>query len=165
MIKQLNLFVLILGFMACNKDDGLNPVAIGKATALKNGIDWSANVSYFVKNVPFNIGFDIGLVVYNSEGHPRESLSFYRFKNHFEPQTIYLTNSQIENDSIGMFYTTLIDDGDVVGDIYSLDTITSNNFIQLTSYNSSRAEIKGIFNVSLILTRDDGDGKCSSSNS
>ncbi|MCH7525096.1 MAG: hypothetical protein IIC74_08820 [Bacteroidetes bacterium] len=157
MIKHLILFMLIFGLIACNKDDDFSPVKIGNATALKNGVGWSANVYYFTENSPSNLGFSMGMEVYNNEGLRRENISFIRFKNHFNPQTIYPTNYQIENDSIRIFYSTILDDGDVVGDIYDIDTTATNNFIQITSYNSSRAEIKGIFNVSLILTRDSNE--------
>ncbi|MCH7523985.1 MAG: hypothetical protein IIC74_02980 [Bacteroidetes bacterium] len=158
MTKKLLLFILIVIIMACINDDNIGPDKIGEVTALKNGIEWSANIYNFGKSLPFDIGFSMGIKVYNNKGFLREDLYFYRFQNHFNPQTIYLTNAHVENDSVGVFYTTLIDDGDVLGDIYDLDTTTTNNFIQITSYNSSKAEIKGIFNVSLILTRDDGDG-------
>lgn len=157
MKKHLILFLLFLGLIACTKDDVSNSEVIGNASAIKNGIEWFSDVNFFHKNIPFNIGFDINLIKYNNKGLARESLSFYRLQNTFEPQTIHLTNSQVENDSLGVFYTTLIDDGDVLGDIYGLDTTATNNFIQITNYNSFKSEIEGIFNVSLILTRDSND--------
>ena len=158
MTKHLILAILILALGACSKDDGSNTEVIGNASALKNGIEWNSYINYFSKNKPFNIGFDIGIVKYNEEGLPREGLSFFRLLNNFDSQAIYLTNSQIENDSTGVFYSTILEDGDVLGDIYELDTTATNNFIQITNYNSERAEIKGKFNVSLVLTRDDGYG-------
>ena len=39
-------------------------------------------------------------------------------------------------------------------DVYSVDTTAVNNFIHFTSYNSQKAEVEGIFNVSMVLTRD-----------
>lgn len=158
MSNKIVLFILIFGFIACSSDDDIGPdIYTGTATALKNGEAWSS-VAYFDEINTSPSSFILRADVYNNEGLWRETFDIRRIQPNLNIQEITSTNNQNDLGLLSADYGTLIDDGDVVGDIYSLDTNATNNFIQITSYNSSRAEIEGIFNVSFILTRDDGDG-------
>lgn len=49
-------------------------------------------------------------------------------------------------------------DGDVLGDIYELDTLESSNFLLLTNIDPREKKIEGIFNINLKIKRDDGIG-------
>ncbi len=157
MVRQLILFILILGLMACNKDDGLIPdIYTGTATALKNGEEWNSLVS-FDEMSSFPSSFILSTGVYNNEGHLREIFDIRRIRPNMNIQEITSTDNQNDLDLLSADYSTILDDGDVLGDIYDLDTTATDNFIQITNYNASRAEIKGIFNVSLVLTRDSNE--------
>ncbi len=160
-MRNLVLIFLLIGvyFSSCSDDDE-NPFGFtGSATALKNSEQWSSGLRV-TKNLPFDIGIDLNFTVLNQEGLQRENLGIVRVRTSLEIQKIYLTlfDNQIENDSLAILYSTLIDDGDVVGDIYGIDTTYNDNFIQLTNIDSKKCEISGIFNFKLILIRDDNDG-------
>ena len=157
-MRNLVLILLLIGvyFSSCSDDDE-NPFGFtGSATAIKNGENWKSGLR--VSKNPFDIGIDFVFTVLSKEGLRRESLGIFRVKNDLSRQPIHLTNSQTINDSTGIFYSTLIDDGDVVGDIYGIDTTYNDNYIQLTSIDKKKCEISGIFNFKLILIRDDNDG-------
>jgi len=158
-MRNLVLILLLIGvyFSSCSDDDE-NPFGFtGSATAIKNGENWKSGLRV-AKNLPYDIGIDLIFTVLSKEGFQRESLSIFRVKTILGQQSIFLTNSQIQNDSIGTFYATLIDDGDVLGDIYEVDTTASNNYVELTSIDKNKCEISGVFSLRLKLIRDDGDG-------
>lgn len=158
-MRNLIPILLLIGvYISSCSDEDENPFEFtGNATALKNNEPWKSNIRVG-KNVPFNIGLNINFMVLSQQGIERESMAIYRVKTDLSRQPIYLTNSQIENDSVGIFYTTLIDDGDVLGDIYGIDTTYNDNYLQLTSIDSKKCKITGVFNFRLILIRDDNDG-------
>jgi hypothetical protein len=157
-MRSLITILLLFGLCLSCSNENDNPFGFtGSASAIKNNESWRANIRVG-KNIPFNIGLNINFLVLNQQGFERESMAIYRVKAHLNRQTIHLTNAQIKNDSIGVFYTTLIDDGDILGDIYSIDTTYQDNYIQLTNIDSKKCEITGVFNVRLILIRDDNDG-------
>ncbi len=143
---------------SCNVE--VNPIPniyTGIATALKNGEEWNS-VTYFDEIESEPSLFILRADVYNNTGFWRETFDIRRIQGNMDIQEITTPNNQNELYLLSSNYGTLIDDGDVVGDIYSLDTTATNNFIQITNYNSFKAEIEGIFNVSFILTKDDKQG-------
>jgi hypothetical protein len=160
MIRLIFLLSIILFSTSCKEDDASPDIYTGEASALKNGEDWIA-VAYFdliskpaIANPPT---YFLRADVFNKAGFWREAFNIRQFESNFSKQKIVL-NSQNEKGLISCDYSTFIDDGDVVGDIYKLDATATNNFIQITNYSSSKAEVEGVFNVSLILSRDDGEG-------
>lgn len=156
-MRSLISLLLLFGLCLSCSDDDDNPFGFtGNATAVKSNENWKSGMR--VAKNPFDIGIDLVFTVLNREGLRRESLGIFRVKTDLSRQPIYLTNSQIKNDSTGTFYATLIDDGDVLGDIYGIDTTYNDNYIQLTNIDSKKCEIKGVFNFRLILIRDDNDG-------
>jgi len=153
------LTLIVVCLSSCNDEDE-NPFRFtGSATSQKNAQLWNSNVRV-TKNLPFDIGLDIAFTVLNSEGLQREHLSIVRVKTSLDAQKIYLTllDNQVKNDSVAVLYTTLIDDGDVVGDVYGIDTTYNDNYVQLTKIDSKKCEITGIFNFRLRLIRDDNNG-------
>lgn len=145
--------------VACNDDE--NPFEFtGSATALKNGEHWKSGLRV-AKNLPYDIGIDLIFTVLDRSGIEREHLSIVRVNNIHEAQKIYLTtidDTYLMSDSISILYTTLIDDGDVLGDIYGIDTTYNDNYVRLTKIDPSKCEITGVFNLKLVLIRDDNDG-------
>lgn len=159
MRNLLSILLLIGVCIACSNDDE-NPFEFtGSATALKNNENWKSGLRA-AKNLPYDIGIDLSFTVLNNEGIQRENLGIVRLRPTLDLQKVYLTliNNQIKNDSVAVFYSTLIDDGDVLGDIYGIDTTYSDNYIQLTSIDKKKCRIAGLFNLRLVLTRDDNDG-------
>lgn len=160
MRKLVPILFLIGAYLSSCSDGDENPFGFtGNATAQKNGQSWNPNVRV-TENLPFNIGLDIAFTILNQEGFQRENLNIVRVNTSLDNQKIYLTllDNQIKNDSVAVFYTTLIDDGDVLGDIYGLDTTFTNNYVQLTKIDKNKCEISGVFNLRLKLIRDDGEG-------
>jgi hypothetical protein len=160
-MRNLILILTLMGvYMTSCKEDDENPFGFtGNATGQKNGQGWNSNVRV-TKNLPYEIGLDITFTVLNGEGFQREHLSIVRVKTSTEVQRIYLTllDNQIKNDSVAVLYTTLIDDGDVVGDVYGIDTTFNDNYVQLTRIDSKKCEIAGVFNLRLKLIKDDNEG-------
>lgn len=162
----MRLLLLIIVFtlyqISCNeKDTSPSLTTDGEAFAKKNGVIWE---SFVVKidrySVDENFSLILNMLIIDNQDYPRENFSIFRIKNSFNRQLILNSKRESSSDSLGVFYSTLIDDGDVVGDIYELDTSTTmNNFIQITNYNSIKNQIEGTFNVSLIISRDDGIGE------
>jgi hypothetical protein len=95
----------------------------GSASALKNGEVWNSYLRA-TKNLPYDIGLDLSFTVLSKGGFQSEHLSIVRIKASHNQQKIHLSllNNQIKNDSVAVFYSTLIDDGDVLGDKYGIDT-------------------------------------------
>ena len=120
----------------------------GKSSALKNGEDWNAlsRTQLSVDTSRFSIVFD----TYSDEGFWRESLGIGGILPIIGKQEFDLydgNDSSITSSSYG----TWIDDGDVGGDYYILDTTSLLNFVEIIKYNSQKSEIEGIFHSSLIL--------------
>lgn len=159
-MRLIFLLSIILCFSSCNEDDASPEKYTGEASALKNGEEWLAKAYVDIITIPEIAApptFILRANVYNEQGLWREAFDIRQFEMEFNQQKIVL-NEQNFKGQISSDFVTLIDDGDVLGDIYKLDTTSNNNFIQITNYNSSRALLEGIFNVSFILFRDDGEG-------
>ncbi|MCK5443078.1 MAG: hypothetical protein KAJ23_14415 [Maribacter sp.] len=152
------LIVLLFIAVGCSKDDSEDGFYNGSATALKNGEAWKAK-AFFGESTDNPGKFLLTIDVHNNQGFWRESLGIQKINNVFVAQQVghYLADSSFEGALVS--YSTFIDDGDVLGDFYELDTIAADNHFQLTRYNSSKGEIEGVFNISYVLTRDDGEGE------
>ncbi len=157
---MVKLFPICIGlfFMTSCKDDPISepsPIIIGEATALKNGESWLGEVIQFQESNTAMDKFVLRIYVYNTQGFLRENFSIKRLDRSFNVQEINILDISTNSDNTGVSanYTTIIDDGDVVGDDYGLDTLATDNFIQITDVDTAAMEISGIFNVSFILER------------
>ncbi len=156
---MVKLFPICIGlfFMTSCKDDPISEPSLysGEATALKNGEAWVGKTrSNQVFQEPEKLILLIRL--YNESGFLREQLGVSGIKKTLSKQLISeIDDVKIENDTseISADYITIIDDGDVAGDDYGLDTLVTDNFIQITDVDTAAMEISGIFNVSFILER------------
>ncbi|MCK5443079.1 MAG: hypothetical protein KAJ23_14420 [Maribacter sp.] len=157
MCKLWLVVILLLNVVGCSKDDLPGDHHNGSATALKNGEAWSSKV-YFDENTNDPGVFIIRFDVYNDQGFSREASGVSNIDNVFTLQQI-VSNGFDNIEGPSSSYVTLIDDGDVVGDRYDELDLENNNSFQFTNYNSSRGEIEGVFNISYVLTRDDGEGE------
>ena len=156
-MKRVLLFFVLLGLSSCEEKspDPEPSIYTGEATAFKNGAEWSASVYFDL--IPDEFGnFLFRANVYNEQGFWRETLSVRRIRLGFDVQVIL--SKDVQNaDSLSSSYGTLIDDGDVAGDIYELNTEVADNYIQITSVDSTRLQVSGIFNVSFVLSRKGND--------
>ncbi|MEQ9467629.1 MAG: hypothetical protein RLN88_09465 [Ekhidna sp.] len=141
-------------FLGCKDEDPVSlipDIYSGTATAIRSGVSWNAiaRTQLSVDTTRFTIILD----TYSEEGFWRESLGIGGILPIFEKQQFELfdgNNSSITSSR----FVTWIDDGDVLSDIYRLDTTVNDSFIQIKKYEPQKAEIQGIFNVSLVLERE-----------
>lgn len=138
----------ILG-LKCKKDPYAD-IYFGNGNATVNG-----NTIYFnkaranlINSNPDSIS--IGLEKWEG-GIKKEGISFFRVKvSNNIPQTTHKAvnglNLLISN------YVTVIADGDVVCDFYNiLEADSAQNYITITSYNSTTKEIRGIFQGTYLI--------------
>ncbi|MEQ9467628.1 MAG: hypothetical protein RLN88_09460 [Ekhidna sp.] len=145
--------LLLFCITSCKEEEPVSlipDIYSGTATALKNSEEWSG----FTRSQKLKTN-RISIIVntFSSQGFLRETLGIGSVKPYFERQNIKsIDGNGFTETSAG--YGTWIDDGDVGGDSYGLDTTVHDSFIHITSYNPNNAEIEGIFKVSLILERE-----------
>jgi len=157
MVKKLVILVIIFSTLSCNKDDDQIPDKYtGTITALKNGEEWKA-LAFFEEINSFDetnrsSTFILTGNVIGNDGYIAEIFNVRKILSNFNIQDITSTDNQNNLGLLSAEYYTIWE-GDALNDIYALDTTATNNFIQIKGYNESKAEITGIFNVSLILTR------------
>jgi len=149
------LFLTAILFFSCSNDDAIPDIYTGEVTALKNGETWTAKC--YMSSITDST-YILRADTFSEQGFWRETFDIRQFVINFKKQKIVTLNRQNQKGLISANYSTIIDDGDVVGDIYELDTTATDNFIQILNYNASKNYIEGIFNVSLNLSRDDEDG-------
>jgi hypothetical protein len=154
-MRSFFLFFSIILLSSCNNDDAVPDIYTGEVTALKNGEIWTAKC--YVSTITDST-YVLVADTFSKQGFWREAFDIRQFVIDFKRQNILTINKQNQAGVLSVEYATLIDDGDVVGDIYELDTTATDNFIQILSYNASKNYIEGIFSVSLNLSRDDKDG-------
>ena len=152
---QLLLLVPLLFLLEnCKEDPIIEPgLYSGEATALKNGKTWSGRTrSNQVFQEPEKLILLIRL--YSESGFLREQLGITGINRINRKQLIseinYIT---IENNTSKISANYITVNGDVVGHVYGLDTLATDNFIQITNVDTTAMEISGIFNVSFILER------------
>jgi hypothetical protein len=142
------LAILTLAQHSCTKEDPNDKFYWGEATATKNQLPaWEARPRCVV-NKPYNQGIDIIINVFNDKGFKREDLFFYKIPN--EVGTYQITSSSLYavDSTHGASYRTLLDDGDVLGDRYSLHYGKIEN--KLIIDKKMRDEIWGTFQVAFV---------------
>ena len=156
MEKLFAIYIFLLFITSCKEDPIPEPNSfIGEAIALKNGVPWTGEIIQFQESNTTLGKFVLRIHVYNTQGFLRENFSIKRLEKSLNTQEIDILNFSANSDIAGISanYTTIIDDGDVVGDDYGLDTLATDNFIQITNVDTAAMEISGIFNVAFVLER------------
>lgn len=125
----------------------------GEASALKNGVVWES-AAYAVSYAAHPQNYDIVLVVKNEEGILRGQLSLFDIpKDSVLTAKLYRivsTDTARIDGRVNAVYSDSYQDGDVSGPMYQpIDNTTSNDFVQITSYNKNTNEIEGIFGCTL----------------
>ena len=156
-MKRIYLFLsllIITGLYSCEEELPPSIFSNGNANATRNGLDWNAGV--FLGITPnFENRWGISIVRFNEFGIKRESLGFDKLKNVKTKQEIFtvsLTELTFNTspDSADVFYTTVIDDGDVIGDFYEVVREGNENWLQIDEIVNGR--VRGRFELHLKLS-------------
>jgi hypothetical protein len=151
--------------MSCCVDAPIPGVStLGFLTAKMNGKEWNktyknayqvtmAIVGTTGSAIPCDSYHVLVSELYNNAGHLRQKLNLIKIPLKKGRYQILPFQNGICKDSdpvYGMFYS-LISDGDVLGDDYSvLDS--ENNFVEIEEFNQKTNEIKGSFQLTFVLT-------------
>ncbi len=159
MKRSIPLLLLAISLFTCKKEEP-QPRYKGVASAIKNGQPWSA---YSGAGQTSTVGsrsgscaafntLEIGIGTYSKEGFRREDMLFNKIPT--GPGTYPLQQFQpCWVDSLpGVWYTTVTDDGDVVGDVYKV-VESENNFVTVAGVDQRTKEITGTFQVTLAVAR------------
>lgn len=149
-MRHLTIIVVITIFLiACKKEEKESPY-IGEAFAFKNGVKWDAYT--YTSSFKNDINeIDIIISTIDKENIIREQLNIFNLPlkvGKYSTDTMF-GNLLLEN--FGILYTTLVDDGDVIGDAYYSPPINDENFVSVDSYNSNSGDLSGRFSFYLVL--------------
>lgn len=161
---------IMLFFLACQKDDPTTapPIStqneyvpiyapcdtsLGVATANKLTASWKAGVS--CRNVIFS-GKKLWVVemfTCSGDGSEREHIGIGGISDS-EPMQRYsikeFTSSVIES-AVDPSYATLTSDGDVLEDIYYIDTTSTDDFFQIDLWDTANKRAEGRFSISFYI--------------
>jgi hypothetical protein len=147
MNKLIQLILISIILAGCQKDEAISPFVWpywGEASALKNGVIWKPKVIALqdeLNPLYFGINFDL----YNNADIWRNALTIWGIKK--GDIGVFKISSDSIPEYISCFYTTILEDGDVLGDVFKLDK-TKENTVEITEISGN--EITGKFNVTLI---------------
>lgn len=144
--------VLLIFLMNCNSDDELTRqelLAMGRVQAVRNGQEWEAQATGDL-GIFFPETFAISATRFNELGFRREVLGFSKLQKVFTRQELFTSAREV--DSTAVFYTTLLDDGDVVGDVYDIVREGNENWIQITEIDERNRRVKGEFEIHLKIS-------------
>jgi hypothetical protein len=143
--------IVLLSFLASCKKQRLE--YWGTASVQFNGSNWVAEkvrCSNASNCLPLRM-FHLQLNKYSVEGFLRESIVFTRIPLVVGRHKLELNLTENNcNSGPHALYATSADDGDVTKDIYLLDT-TFNNYIDISLYNEKSGELKGRFDLLLLV--------------
>ena len=143
--------IFVMTLQSCREEPSLIPdIYWGEASATKNGQPWSGLI-YAQPNEPYGYWFDISIRVFNTQEFLRESLFFFKIPYAIQNNQIDTIEARVDTTRTGAFYATLVDDGDVVGDIFDVYNGESENYISVTSYDKSSGEVRGEFAVTFVF--------------
>ena len=151
-MKYINLVLIIFSFFSCKKENS-NNFTNGEATAILNTTHWEAE-TYAASSAAFPKEY-IGMsaYVFNKDGYKRESLGFSKVPLETGKFDVGRGGYPHEYSYVGMDYFTILEDGDVVGDIYLLDTLATGNYLEVINYSVDQKEIEIEFSATFLLDR------------
>lgn len=149
MKRLLILSILIPVLYSCKEEQSLIPdIYWGEVSAIKNGQPWSGLI-YARPNEPY--GFYIRIEVFNEQEFHREALTIFKIPNELKKNRIDTVQAEIDTLLTGASYATLVDDGDVLGDLFKVYEGEMENYITITSYNEETGEVRGNFEVAFVF--------------
>ena len=145
MIKQLTFIFILLLLVSCEKDENLPELYLdywGTAPSIKNGKFWNPKI--YGGKIPLLGHYGIAITEHDSGKIRRRNLSITKILG---PEIGIFKIEEVDinaSNRIHAFFTTTLDDGDVLGDVFLLDT-TKINFIEISEVKGN--EVKGSFEV------------------
>ena len=137
-------------------EDLIGDFANGSFKAIRNGEPWEA-YAIMGEEIQFPGTFGITSERFNHQGFARESIAFIQVKNIESKQELYprIPISERTIDTTRVFYTTVLDDGDVNGDEYIVVREGNDNWIQFIEYDPAARRLKGRFEIHLKLSEEE----------
>lgn len=151
-LRIILLFLLLMAIITCNDYDYYNPFIPnywGKVDANLNGNVWHA-VPYCRRSSWDHSRMTISMDRRNSYGELRESLDIFNVPKLEGSHKITATTSSPKPTEIGALLSTLLDDGDVFGDLFRYDSTLGSSFIQIIKWDSINGLICGSFDINLL---------------
>lgn len=143
----------MIALVSCNRDDDFLPPPDrgywGECSVLKNGQNWTPKIVALDATRDWPGIYGIEMATYDQYNIIRQTFSIFGLPlNTRGKMLINEQNAQlIKAGRISAFYNTVIEDGDVVGDAFLLDTL-SHNYIDITEIKGN--EIKGTFDITFL---------------
>lgn len=155
MKNLLILLTVLTAFQSCQEEPSLIPdIYWGEASAIKNGEPWNGLI-YAQPDEPYGYGFSISINAFNKQQILRENLHFYKIPYIVKKNKIDTIELRIDTVLTGASYNTILDDGDVLGDIFDVYNGASENYIRVTSYDENSGEVRGEFAVTFVFDETD----------
>ena len=113
-----------------------------------NGKEWKSTASVISKRKKNSDSLYVGLGVYNSLGYRVQALIFDNLP--VTHDTIFLKPAYVSNTLSYSSYSTFLEDGDAVVDVYILDEkAASKNWVLIKKINNT--DYSGSFNVNMVF--------------
>ncbi|MDO8367690.1 MAG: hypothetical protein Q7T20_12895 [Saprospiraceae bacterium] len=122
--------IALIFLVACSKD-GPDGYYWGTATARFNNKAWEAD-PYAIVNAPYKQGIDFLIHKFNSQGFQREDVFVYKVPEQVGKYPISQTEVRDIDSLVGAQFFTVLDDGGVLGDSYSLLEGVVDNYVEIT---------------------------------
>lgn len=151
-MKYFMIFLIPLTILqSCKEDPSIIPdIYWGEASAIKNGEPWSGRI-YAQPNEPYGYGFDISIDVFNNQEFLREVLHIAKIPYNMSKTKIDTLDIRVDVTLTAASYSSLVDDGDVLGDLFKVYEGEEENYIIITEYNEETGEIRGEFEVAFVF--------------
>lgn len=151
MIGSFFLFYLFMLLPSCKDEVWIfepGPMEYGKATAKKNGEEWTASAVSVKYDPPYENYFRVDYSTFEQGLYLRESILLGRIPTIIGKNKVYkLSQDNFTYDKVVSGYGLTIDDGDVAGDFYNLDESADDNEIEVTYIDTIAGIARGRFTV------------------
>ncbi|MCW5922282.1 MAG: hypothetical protein KIS77_08065 [Saprospiraceae bacterium] len=122
--------IALVFLFSCSKE-GPDGYYWGTAYARFNTGAWEAN-PYAIVNAPYKQGIDVLIHKFNKKGFQRERIFIYKIPEQVGKYPLSKTDARDIDSLVGAKFFTVLDDGDVLGDAYSLLEGVVDNYIEIT---------------------------------
>jgi len=167
LLRRIVLLIINLGVLGCDFGRTFLPEnpSLGTLTAKMNGNEWTHTYKNAYQTVQFSSippstlvpcntdRLDLFSSLYSTEGYLRQQLFFMRVPEILGKHSIIPFSGKCdENDPIYCVLYTIEQDGDVLAEIYT--TLKgSDSYMQIDKFNKKTGEIKGAFQVTLVMEK------------
>ncbi len=148
------IFVLLAAVLillpSCRKEESpYDEKGRGKGFAVKNGKNWDAGTAAYDYRSSKNT-VTVALSVHDKDGIIREALRFNNIKLFEGERPIEVMNDGLLFTNFGIFYSTILADGDVTGDRYYSPPANPSNTLTVESYDEDTGELHCRFNAFIV---------------